>query len=144
MIKKISKEIKKVAKDNNIFIDELSVEQIIELKNNIMKKYICNYKCGFLWEHLKTPSIISDNEGWKKICDFIGNKKCVMFFEIDEDKSMLVINNGQILYKILSEMFAFEFYITDFQASFLICFNHHDCLLCCGAAQNWLYRIHKK
>ena len=140
---KISNEIKKFAIDNNIFIDELSIEQIVELRNNIKKKYIHTCRSRFLWEYLKDPSIVMDKEGWKKICDFIENKKCVMFFDIDEDNSMIVINNGQTLYKIISEMFAFEFYITDFETNFLICFNHHDCLLCCGTAKNWLDKIYE-
>lgn len=140
---KISNEIKKFAKDNNIFIEELSIEQVCKLRSNIMKNYIRNYKCRFLWEYLKGASIKTDEKGWEKICNFVGNNKCILFFDSIEDNSMIVINNGQILYKILSEMFAFEFYITNFETNFLICFNHHDCLLCCGRAKNWLDNLYE-
>ena len=60
-----------------------------------------------------------------------------------EDKSVLVINNGKSLYKLLDEMFGFEFYITNFETNYLLCFNHHDCLLGCGTAKKWVESLNE-
>ena len=54
--------------------------------------------------------------------------------DIKECKSVLVINNGKSLYRLLDEMIGFEFFITNFETDYLLCFNHHDCLVGCGAA----------
>ena len=61
-----------------------------------------------------------------------------MFFDDIEDKSVLVISDGKSLYKLLDDMFGFEFYITNFETNYLLCFNHHDCVLGCGTAKNWV------
>ena len=39
---------------------------------------------------------------------------------------------------ILGETSLFEFYVTDKNASYLLAFNHHDYLIACGEAKNWL------
>lgn len=39
-------------------------------------------------------------------------------------------------------MFGFEFYITNFETEYVICFNHHDCLLGCGTAKKWVESLH--
>ena len=61
-----------------------------------------------------------------------------MFFDDIEDKSIITISNGNELYKLLSEMFGFEFYITNFETDYLGGFNHHDCLFGCGTAKKWI------
>lgn len=135
---KISSEIKKVALDSGISIKELSSEQVKKIKNDISRKYIQLQDKVFLWDSFKEPAVIADSNGWEKICTFIGEKNCLMFFDDIEDKSVITIGNGTELYKLLNEMFGFEFYITNFETDYLICFNHHDCLLGCGAAKNWI------
>ena len=60
---------------------------------------------------------------------------------------MFKIKNGNDLYYLLSETSGFEFYITDFNYSYLICFNHHDILYGCGRAKEWiagLRRLNRK
>lgn len=135
---KISTEIKKVALDNVINIKELSDEQVKKIKNDISRKYIRSQSGVFLWDSFKEAAVIADSNGWKKICIFIGENNCLMFFDDIEDKSVIIISNGNELYKLLSEMFGFEFYITNFDTDYLICFNHHDCLLGCGTARKWI------
>ena len=39
---------------------------------------------------------------------------------------------------LLSEMSLEEFYITDDEISYLLCFSHHDILYAAGAAKGWL------
>ncbi|WP_346768745.1 DUF6756 family protein [Paenibacillus sp. HB172176] len=35
-------------------------------------------------------------------------------------------------------MFNVEFYITNKRCDYLLCFNHHDYLIACGEAINWI------
>lgn len=136
-IMKISAEIRKIGLANGIAAEELSDEDTKKIKNNIALKYTHLQPGPFLWDRLKDAAIREDRGGWEKICDFVGNSKCLIFFDDVEDKSVLVINNGKNLHKLLNEMYGFEFYVTDFETDYLLCFNHHDCLLACGAAKNW-------
>lgn len=141
---KISTEIKKVTLINNVIVGELPNEQIKEIKNSIIQKYIYAQPKTFLWEQMKGAAIIADSDGWQKLCDFVGNDRCLMFFDDIEDKSVLIINNGKSLYKLLDEMFGFEFYITNFETDYLLCFNHHDCLLGCGTAKKWIESLNDR
>jgi len=46
--------------------------------------------------------------------------------------------SGEALTTWLANSHAFEFYMTDMDAGYLICFNHHDVLVCRGSARAWL------
>ena len=48
--------------------------------------------------------------------------------------------SGEALDEVLADTFGFELYVTDEEASFLLCFNHHDFLLASGKAVEWLRR----
>lgn len=135
---KISEEIIKTALDSGICVKELPNEYVKRIKKAIFKKYVQSQPGTFLWEHFIHPSVIADSNGWEKICTYIGENNCLMFFDDIEDKSVILISNGNDLYKLLNMMFGFEFYITNFETDYLVCFNHHDCLLGCGTAKNWI------
>lgn len=135
---KIGIEIEKTAKSNGIYIERLCEERAEIIKTNITKKYVHSYSDIFLWESFKAFAVKQTDDGWQKLCDFVGNKTCLMFFDNMEDESVFVLKNGQDLYTLLSEMYGFEFYITDFETEYLLCFNHHDCLLGCGRAKKWV------
>lgn len=64
-----------------------------------------------------------------------------MFFDDCDDKNVIKIDNGNDLYRILYEMYGFEFYITNYETNYVICFNHHDCLIGCGMARNWIENL---
>ena len=52
-----------------------------------------------------------------------------------------LIPNGTELYKILEDSFGFEFYITNQNHSYILCFNHHDILYGAGEAKKWVSEI---
>ena len=60
-----------------------------------------------------------------------------------DDEHAFLIANGVELQTILGESFGFEFYITDRDQSYVICFNHHDVLYGCGAAREWVEELAK-
>lgn len=51
---------------------------------------------------------------------------------------MFDVPSGSALDALLGHTYGFVFYVTDVEASYLIGFNDHDFLICCGAAQEWL------
>lgn len=85
-------------------------------------------------------SCISDTDAWRLLKKLV-KSKCVLFFNKSDEKSMFLINSGNDLDFILSETYGFEFYVTDLDCSYLLCFNHHDILYGCGAAYDWVKHI---
>lgn len=137
-IPKISEEIQMEAKKCNIQLKLLSDEQTKNIRENIYFKYTNKHDSIFLWENLANFSVVSDVNGWELISDFVGSQKCLLFFNEKDDGAIIVINGGRDLYDILAETYGFEFYVTNFDTEYLICFSHHDCLLGCGTAEKWI------
>lgn len=62
------------------------------------------------------------------ICNELKDSK-VIIKKLDLcEKEMFLIQSGTDLDYILSETYGFEFYITNKQCSYLLCFNHHNIL----------------
>ncbi len=85
--------------------------------------------------------IINNSNAWSLIKDYVKENKCIMFFNKSDDRNGFLISNGAELQKILEESFGFEFYITDENLSYLICFNHHDILYGLGKAKDWIKEV---
>lgn len=135
---KISAEIKKTAYNYNLSITELSDGQTKTIKSEIKKKYAHAGFGRFLCEQLEDAAVATDCDGWEKLCDFVGSYSCIMFFDAMEDDAAFFIKDGKELHKLLSEMYGFEFYICNFAIDYLLCFNHHDSLIGCGIAKEWV------
>ena len=80
----------------------------------------------FIWEQFKECSHYQNSDAWSKIGDYVKENNCIMFFNKCDDEHVFLIANGVELQTILGESFGFEFYITDRDQSYVICFNHHD------------------
>ena len=91
-----------------------------------------------VWETLHDCASVQDSEAWQWIVDFIGARSCVLLFDLAEEVEMFHVPSGSALDQLLQDTFGFEFYVTDLEGSYLICFNHHDFLVCCGSARAWL------
>ena len=85
----------------------------------------------FIWEQFKECSHYQNSDAWSKIGDYVKENNCIMFFNKCDDEHAFLI------------AFGFEFYITDRDQSYVICFNHHDVLYGCGAAREWVEELAK-
>ena len=125
--------------NGKVKIKEVSKDKCIRILKQINELYVDKKKKGiYLWERLNNFESLSDSKGWACIQNYVLNDGCIMLFNQDEENKMFEISNGKDLQIILSETCGFEFYITDNQCSYLICFNHHDILYGCGEAINWI------
>lgn len=139
---KIGTHIYKELKNSNIIISELESKERSDLLTKIRMKYINNTKKGiFMWEKFVDSIELNDCMGWSYIREFVGNNKCIMFFNQDEEKKMFIVLSGSDLLYILSETCGFEFYITNIDCDYLICFNHHNTLFGCGDAKKWIEKL---
>ncbi|EGK09931.1 hypothetical protein HMPREF9374_2734 [Desmospora sp. 8437] len=71
--------------------------------------------------------------------EFVDNSKVILFFNDEREDYGFYLFSGSDLVEILEETNEDEFYLTDPEVSYLLCFNHHDHLLSSGAAvSEWL------
>ncbi len=136
----IKEEILEFIAKNQISIEEVNRNTSLIIRKTIKELYVDENKKGLcLWEKLNKSDSLTDEEGWSYIKEFVSQSVCIMFFNEFDEKTMFKIKNGADLYYLLSETSGYEFYITDLNCSYLICFNHHDILYGCGNAVNWIY-----
>lgn len=134
---KICEDLLKTARENNLQLTLLSKEQAIKIKKDIENKYLkADNNRSFMWENLKESIVISDTNGWEKLSDYVKQNSCIILF--DESDEAISIRNGNELHTLICEMYGFEFYITNSITDYLLCFNHHDCIVGSGEACEWL------
>ena len=140
----IEEEITDFILKNTIEIEEVNHDTCLKIRKAINELYADENKKGlWLWEKLRYFDSIIDKDGWSYINEFVPDNACIMFFNEFDEKKMFKIKNGNDLYFLLSETSGFEFYITDSNYSYLICFNHHDILYGCGKASYWVDKLKK-
>lgn len=139
---KICEDLLKTAQENGLQLTLLPKEQSIKIKNNVKNKYLKIDNGSFIWENLRKSVVVSDTNGWTKLANYVKQNSCIMFF--DENDEAISIKNGDELYTLIYEMYGFEFYITNNMTDYLLCFNHHDCIIGCGEASEWLENLKKR
>jgi hypothetical protein len=61
-----------------------------------------------------------------------------MLFNCSDDTSILKFSEGKYVVPVLQECSDFEYYLTNHELDYFICFNHHDSLIASGNATSWL------
>ena len=133
----ISEEVKRAAAVLNIDLTELSRDVSLEIIRIITEKYTKGHSC-FLWDDLTDYVYVNNSDAWSWINEYIGNTEVIMFFNESDEKKSFLFKNGDDLVAVLGETYGFEFYVTNKEKSYLLVFNHHDILMACGDAKNWL------
>lgn len=90
-----------------------------------------------LWERLVDAVQVQDENGWKRLNEF-PLRRILLFFDSQEENSAFIFESTSILVDVIAECPGFEFYVTNEICSFVVCFNHHNCLIGCGEAKDWL------
>lgn len=131
-----------IKKNVNIDIRELNDKERDFIIKSIKEKYTSNiYSDLFLWEYFEDYLSVQDENGWKYIEQFVGNNKCIVFFNKSQEKAFIELNSGRDLNEMIGEMYGFEFYVTDKDSSYLICFSEHDILYGLGKAKNYINKL---
>ena len=133
----ISEEVKRAADVLDINITELSRDVSLEIIKIITEKYAAGNSC-FLWDDLTDYVYVNNSYAWSWINEYIGNTEVIMFFNESDEKKSFLFKNGDDLVAVLGETYGFEFYVTNKEKSYLLVFNHHDILMACGDAKNWM------
>src|SRR3712207_2762173 len=129
-------ELNAVDREHSLGLRPLPAGDREELRERVLSRYGGRGK--WLWETARNCASVHDPDGWRWISGFVGSRACVLLFDAGEEAGMFHVPSGPALESLLANSHGFEFYVTDMDASYLICFNHHDVLVCWGSARTWL------
>ena len=51
---------------------------------------------------------------------------------------MFKLSSGEDVINIIGELFNIEFYLSNRETKYLVCYNHHNILIASGDARQWL------
>lgn len=134
----IGKEIQSAANRLNIVIEDISIKEAEIIVNKVISKYTREHRDPFLWDSIINAISVHDKDAWQWISKFVGSSEAIMFFNPCDEKKVISFKNGDDIVAILGDTYGYEFYITNRAVEYLLCFNHHDILIACGDAKEWL------
>lgn len=122
-----------------VHVDELCEAEKTVLAINLRERFGLDLAAHAPWDNESAPDGIFRADGWKLIPEFVGARQCVMY--LDGGTIIWKFDSGHDLFRVLSECPAVEFYVCDLEASYLLCCNHHDCLIGWGVAVAWVHGL---
>lgn len=140
-------EIEEAIKNSGVNACKVSSKQAADIWHNIVKKYTdAQDHFDWLWENLLDEYTVCAPDSWTWIGSYLQDKPC--YFVINDvelcgcgsgRKSAYYFDDGSNIVDMYGETWhTVEFYVTDENLSFLLSYNHHDCLSACGEAKKWL------
>ncbi len=140
MINSEKQEILEGIKQAGCRVNELSLKNCTLLRNKIEVTYAVPGTTS-LWERLKKQAFFHDTDGCIEIANWVGNRSVILFFDLCEDASMFDFKDGKDLLNVFNHSFVSEFYLSDEQATFFFCLNHHDFIIGAGTAYSWIVSL---
>lgn len=131
-------EILEAEREHSLGVQMLPAADRDQLRERIFSRY--GGRSDPLWERVGDRASVQDSRGWEWIHEFVGARSCILLFDLSDEVEMFQVPSGSALHELLANTFGFVFYVTDTEASYLICFNDHDFLIGCGSAREWLER----
>lgn len=123
-----------------ISVEELSPDASRAIRKRVSTLYSKGTTSLFLWEHFAEKASINSTDAWLWISEYIGNKSCMLFFFEHLAPPVFQLNNGFDAVALVGELPMVEFYVTNPEADYLLCYSHHDILYALGRAKTWLER----
>ncbi len=117
---------------------ELARSKREKLVKKLREKYTDGINHPYFWEGLIDRASIQNKEAWQWIGEFVKQEQVIMLFIDRPGEPGVVFENGDCVVRTLWECTGFEFYLTDSQATYLLCYNHHDFLIATSLAANWI------
>lgn len=124
---------------------EISYEEAAKKRVQLMTKFAGSDRWTFPWEHLIHPNIATYRDihgnAYQLISNFIKHSKTLMLFNEEDERAGFEFRDGIQIVPILNECLSFEFYLTNEEIDYFICFNHHNYLITAGTAADWLKNL---
>ncbi len=125
-------------------LSKVAVRVSDEKAEAIYKSLISTFVTGgdrrWWWEAFKLPSAsieYEDGMGFKRISNFVPDKKEIVWFVVEDDQLPyypIYEASTENVSSIISECFAFEYYLVPKDKSWLVCENHHNRVIGVGGS----------
>jgi hypothetical protein len=125
--------------EHSLTVRELAPEATEKLLLDIRQKFVEPDFERPMWETLRSRASKRRAAGWQDIGLFVGENSCVIL--IEDERNAYECTSGKVLTKLLEECPGFEFYVTNDKGDYLLCHNHHNYLLGCGSAVDWVQSL---
>jgi hypothetical protein len=132
----IRRQILTAAAQQGIAVVELTEDQREGLLSSIRTRFTTRMQIGSMWEGMRDAYGVQDADSWQWVGEFVADRTSILLFE--EFQCAFQVSSGTDLVYLIGQTFNVEFYVTDLSVSFVLCYNHHDCLLAVGDAAEWL------
>lgn len=104
-----------------------------KIASSFLRNGVRDSKYRWWWEHLKEP-VISFVPFYPPdmLLRLVPSDEQVYFILEDGNKFWLYEGYINAFYKLVSEMYHFEYYVVSKKMEWLLCENHHSCLIASG------------
>ncbi len=140
MILSIPMQLASVKNETGVEFIEIEDQQFNIIKKNILENLgisISN-ESNFMWEQIVDYSNICGEFAWQYLSEILLKEECYLFFNQIECRKAYLFKNGKDLCDVIGETYNCEVYVTDYQGTYMICFNHEMILTGCGRAKKWI------
>jgi hypothetical protein len=131
-------EILRAAQTVGATVSEIPPDEAERIRDQVTQRFAGGIAAWPLWEHLHERVSTRDANAWRWVGDYVKDAKAIMFFDKEDERAMFEFRNGPEVVSALGKSYQFEFYLTNRQVDYLICFSHHDYLIAVGSAADWL------
>jgi hypothetical protein len=139
---KLTQEVMNAANQVDCKVSILSHPMLESLRVCLSEQFTDGNQGSPMWERFVKDVSIQDANAWTWLGEFTENNSVIMFFDKEQDTSGILFEKGTCLVPVLRECTGFEFYLTNQEGDYIICFNHHDFLIGVGSAFNWIEGKH--
>ncbi len=124
----------------NISAQELAVEDALQIRSAIKTKYVRPNSHGPLWEQLGGDASRRRKDGEDISCEYVRDKNIILIVDGRDDFVMFSLS-GNDLCRLFDLVYHIEFYLTDADTTYVLCFNDHDMLIGVGSCDTWLEQL---
>ncbi len=119
-------------------VSELGAQEGDEVRAKLAVKFAAGSWSRFLWERLRSFTSVADLDAWRWIGEYVGNHRAWLLFDPQTDPTLYEFQSGDQLIDVIEEAYVFEYYVTDPDMNYLLCYSHEDVLYAAGTARGWL------
>lgn len=119
-------------------VNRLDANHVARIIATIRKRFTnSETRSDYLWEDFVDDISKRCDDGWRIACEY-PEQRPIIFFRDGEAYAGYSASSTDSLSRILAESPGFEFFLTNDGVDFVLCFNHHDCLIGVGKCKDWL------
>lgn len=145
MIMTIPMQLEEAQKEVKVKIIQINNEEFNLLKKKIFDNMgvVISDNSSFIWEQFVDSSNVYGEFAWEYIAELIPKGECYLFFNQIECKNAYLFQNSRDLCEVIGETYESEVYVTDFDGTYLISYNHEMVLSGYGKAKKWVENLKK-